>query len=264
MPNIKYNTLIYGIKDDIARVTLNRPDVHNAFNDEMLSELIEVFGELDKLGTRVRAVVITGEGKSFCAGADINWMRKMVDYSYEENIADSNRIADCMSALYNLPQPTISRVNGAAIGGGMGLVTAADIAIAADSAQFSLSEVKIGLIPACISPYVIMRAGPAACREFFLTGERLTAEKALSYRLINQVVPYNELDSAVEERLKQLKSSGPEALAACKKLIRGVYMMPLADAKPYTVKMIAELRTSAEGQEGMKAFLEKRKPKWSE
>jgi methylglutaconyl-CoA hydratase len=238
--------------------------VHNAFNDEMLSELIEVFGELHGLGTKVRAVVITGEGKSFCAGADINWMRKMVDYSYEENIEDSNLIADCMYALYNLPQPTISRVNGAAIGGGMGLVTAADIAIAVDTAQFSLSEVKIGVIPACISPYVIMRAGPAACREFFLTGERLTAEKALSYRLINQVAAAAELDNAVDERIKQLKSSGPEALAACKKLIRDVYMMSLEDAKPYTVKMIADLRASAEGQEGMRAFLEKRKPKWSE
>jgi len=263
MPNKKYNTLLFGITDDIARVTLNRPDVHNAFNDEMLSELIEVFGKLHRLGTTIRAVVISGEGKSFCAGADINWMRKMVDYSYEENIEDSNLIADCMYALYNLPQPTISRVNGAAIGGGMGLVTAADIAIAADSAQFSLSEVKIGLIPACISPYVIMRAGPAACREFFLTGERLTAEKALNYRLINRVVPRRELDNAVDDLIKQLKSSGPEALAACKKLIRDVYTMSLEDAKPYAVKMIAELRTSAEGQEGMKAFLQKRKPDWS-
>lgn len=261
---MKYNTLKFEITDDIARVTLNRPDVHNAFNDEMLSELIEAFGDLHERGTEIRAVVITGEGRSFCAGADINWMKRMIDYSYEENIADSNLIADCMYALYNLPQPTIARVNGAAIGGGMGLVTASDIAIAADTAKLSLSEVKIGLVPACISPYVIMRAGPAACREFFITGERLSAEKALEYRLVNEVVPLNLLDEAVEARLKQLRSSGPEALAAAKELIRDVYRMSLEDAKPYTVDMIASLRIGAEGQEGMKAFLEKRKPKWTE
>ncbi len=261
---MNYNTLKFEIANDIARVTLNRPDVHNAFNDEMLSELIEAFSDLHERGTEIRAVVVTGEGKSFCAGADINWMKRMIEYSYEENIADSNLIADCMYALYNLPQPTIARVNGAAIGGGMGLVTASDIAIAADTAKLSLSEVKIGLVPACISPYVIMRAGPAACREFFLTGERLTAEKAFQYRLVNEVVPLNLLDEAVNARLSQLRSSGPEALAASKELIRDVYRMSLEDAKPYTVDMIARLRIGAEGQEGMKAFLEKRKPKWSE
>ena len=260
----KYETLIFNISNSIARVTMNRSDVHNAFNGRMLSDLIEAFEVIRDMGTEVRAVVLTGEGKSFCAGADLKWMKEMVNYSYEENIEDSTLIADCMRGLYTLPQPTIARVNGSAIGGGMGLVTASDIAIAVNTAKFSLSEVKLGLVPACISPYVIMRAGPAACREFFLTGERLTAEKALKHGLVNYVVPPEELDTTVDSLIERLKSSGPEALAVCKELIHNVTEMELDEAIPYTVEVIAKLRTSEEGQEGMRAFLEKRKPKWSE
>ena len=153
-----YQTIEYALEDGIARIALNRPEVHNAVNDVMLGELVEVFKAV-ALRDEIRVVVITGRGKSFCAGADLNWMGKMVDYSFEENIADSNVLADCMHRLYTLPQPTICRVNGASIGGGMGLVSACDIVIAADHARFSLSEVKIGIVPACISPYVLKRAG---------------------------------------------------------------------------------------------------------
>ena len=264
MGDKKFETILFDITDGIARVTLNRPDVHNAFNGQMLADLIEAFGAISDMGTDVRVVVLTGEGKSFCAGADLLWMKEMVNYSYEENVKDSTLIADAMHGLYNLPQPTIARVNGSAIGGGMGLVTASDIAIAADTAKFSLSEVKLGLVPGCISPYVIMRAGPAACREFFLTGERLTAEKAHRHNLVNYVVSPEELDDTVDELIGRLKSSGPEALAVCKELIHNVHEMELDEAIPYTVEVIAKMRISAEGQEGMHAFLEKRKPKWSE
>jgi methylglutaconyl-CoA hydratase len=190
-------------------------------------------------------------------------MGKMVDYSFEENLADSNVLADCMRRLYTLPQPTICRVNGASIGGGMGLVAACDIVIAADHARFSLSEVKIGLVPACISPYVLKRAGEAACRELFLTGERIPADRALSFRLVNQVVPAAELDAAVDARIAQLLSSGPKAIATCKELIKNVPGMALDAAGPYTAEVIARLRISDEGQEGIHAFLEKRKPAWS-
>jgi methylglutaconyl-CoA hydratase len=259
-----FETILFDISDSVARVTMNRPDVHNAFNDQLLTDLIDVFTEIKAMGTDVRVVVITGEGKSFCAGADLKWMRKMIDFSYEENIKDSNLIADCMYGLYTLPQPTIARVNGSAIGGGMGLVTASDIAIAADHAKFSLSEVKLGLVPACISPYVIMRAGPAACREFFLTGERLTAEKAHRHNLVNKVVPMDELDATVDEYIDRIKSSGPNALSVCKDLIHNVYMTDLKESIPYTVDVIARLRISDEGQEGMHSFFEKRKPRWAE
>ncbi len=256
-----FETVVYTIKERVARVTLNRPEVHNAFNDTMLRELIAIFKKISK-DKNIRVVIITGNGKSFCAGADINWMKKMMNYTYEENIEDSNKISECMYALYTLPQPTIARVNGAAIGGGMGFVGASDIVIAADTAKFSLSEVKIGLVPACISPYVIRKTGEGGCREFFITGERLTAEKALKAGLVNRAVPIKKLDEAVGEVVNKLLSSGPNAIATCKELLRNVPQMSLDEARKYTVEVIAKLRVSEEGQEGMNAFLEKRKPRW--
>lgn len=259
---MKYKTIVYLVEEQVARVALNRPKIHNAFNDTMLQELIGLFKKISK-DRSIRVVVITGNGKSFCAGADINWMKKMINYSYEENIKDSNKIADCMYALYTLPQPTIARVNGAAIGGGMGFVGTCDIVIAADIAKFSLSEVKIGLVPACISPYIIRKVGEGGCREFFITGERLTAEKALKVGLVNRVVPIEKLDEAVDEVVDRLVSSGPNAIAASKELLQKVPQMSLDEARKFTVEVIARLRISDEGQEGMNAFLEKRKPKWS-
>jgi methylglutaconyl-CoA hydratase len=255
-------TIEFAHKERVARITLNRPEIHNAFNEIMLAELIEVFRKIRQMREEIRVVVLTGRGKSFCAGADLKWMRKMVDFTYEENLADSHQVAECMHLLYTLPQPTIARVNGAAIGGGMGLVSATDIVVAQADAVFSLSEVKLGLVPACISPYVIKRAGESRCREFFLSGERITAEKALGAGLINEVVSLNQLDDAVERWISLFMKNGPEAMAVCKKLLENVPGMPLEEAKQYTADDIAKLRISPEGQEGMNAFLEKRLPSW--
>ncbi|KPK63732.1 hypothetical protein AMJ83_05915 [candidate division WOR_3 bacterium SM23_42] len=263
MREAKYQTIVYELQDDIARVTFDRPDVHNAFNDIMISELIDVFDEIDKR-SEARVVVVTGRGKSFCAGADLNWMRRVKDYSYEDNLRESLELSDMLYKIYASSKPTIARVNGAAIGGGTGLVAVCDIAIAADSAKFSFSEVKIGLIPACISPYVVKKCGEGQCREFFLTGERLTADKAQRAGLVNKVVALDELDDTVDQFVNQLKSSGPEAVTRCKELLRNVPHMSYDDVKKYTAEVIAQIRMSDEGQEGMLAFLEKRKPKWNE
>jgi len=257
-----FETISYSFKDKIATVTLNRPEVHNAFNEVMIAELTEIFKKIleDEL---VRLVVLTGNGKSFSAGADLNWMKKMINYSYEQNLEDSLKLAELFYLMYSLPKPIIARVNGAAIGGGTGLVAVCDIAIASETAKFSLSEVKLGLVPACISPYVIRKVGEGRCREFFLTGERLTAHRALEAGLVNQVVPLEELDQAVQEKANQLISSGPKALAMCKELLKNVPGMSFEKAKTYTADMIASMRIGDEGQEGMNAFLEKRKPKWT-
>ena len=255
-------TIEWSREGAVAHITLNRPEIHNAFNEVMLSELISVFRELEKLKGSVRVVTLTGSGKSFCAGADLHWMKKMIAYSYEENIEDSNRVSECMYRLYSLPQPTIARVNGAAIGGGMGLVAACDIVVAVSEAVFSLSEVKLGLVPACISPYVVKRAGESKCREFFLSGERIDAQRASAAGLVNEVVKAGELDSAVERWISRFLKNGPEALAVCKQLLEKVPHMSLAEAKAYTADGIAKLRISEEGQEGMNAFLEKRRPRW--
>ena len=172
MEGAKFDTILYEVEHGIARVTLDRPDVHNAFNDIMIRELIDVFDDV-QLKSNIRVVVLTGQGKSFCAGADLNWMRKVKEYSYDDNLRESLELSEMLYKIYSSPKPTIARVNGAAIGGGTGLVAVCDIAIAASSAKFSFSEVKIGLIPACISPYVVKKCGEGRCREFFLTGERL-------------------------------------------------------------------------------------------
>jgi methylglutaconyl-CoA hydratase len=262
IPEDFLETILFEVERATGRVTLNRPEIHNAFNDVMLAELIEVFKEIENRKGEIRVVVLTGNGKSFCAGADLNWMKKMIDYSYEENIEDSNQVSECMYRLYSLPQPTVCRANGAAIGGGMGLVAACDIVVAREEAVFSLSEVKLGLVPACISPYVVKRAGESRCREFFLSGERIPARKALTAGLVNEVVPIAELDAAVDRWVEQFLKNGPEALAICKQLLEKVPGMPLDKAKGYTADVIARLRISKEGQEGMNAFLEKRSPAW--
>ena len=259
----KFETITYSFKDRIATITLNRPEVHNAFNEVMIAELTEVFKEISE-DEQVRVVVLTGEGKSFSAGADLNWMKKMINFSYEQNLDDSLKLAELFYLMYSLPKPIIAKVNGAAIGGGTGLVAVCDIAIASEKAKLSLSEVKLGLVPACISPYVIRKVGEGRCREFFLTGERLTAKRAEELGLVNRAVPPEELDQAVAQKAAQLVSSGPEALAMCKELLKNVPGMDFERAKTYTADMIASMRISDEGQEGMNAFLEKRKPKWTE
>ncbi len=254
-------TITFSVKDAIGYVTLNRPEVHNAFNRRMINELAGVFNEIKGIDD-LKVVILKGEGKSFCAGADLNWMREIKDYSYEQNLKESLELAEMLYLIYSSPKPTIARVQGAAIGGGTGLVAVCDIAIAAVDAKFSFSEVKLGLIPACISPYVIKKCGEGRCREFFLTGERITAERALAAGLINKIVPAQELDKAVDEMVNQLLSSGPEAIKKCKELLSRVSQISFEDARRFTAEVIAQLRTSPEAQEGMAAFLEKRKPDW--
>ena len=258
-----YKTIKFELRGKVAWVILNRPEVRNAFNSEMISELSSLFAEINERDD-IRVVVLTGEGKAFCAGADLKWMGDVLNYSYEENLEDSKNLAEMFYHINNCPFPIIARVNGAAIGGGCGLVAVCDMVIASDKAQFSLSEVKLGLVPACISPYVIRRMGDKNAREYFLTGERLGVEKALAASLVNEAVAEDKLDAAVDRRVKQLLSSGPKALAWCKQLLKNVPSMPEKEAGEYTAEVIAKLRMGDEGQEGMKAFFEKRKPNWYE
>lgn len=257
--------LLLEIDGDVATVSLNRPEVHNAFNEVMIAELTRVFrgitGGEDRFES-IRAVVLTGEGKSFCAGADLNWMGKMRDFTYEENIADSLALSDCLYSIYECPLPVVARVNGAAIGGGCGMFSACDIAVAGTGAKFSLSEVRLGLVPACISPYVIKRIGESKTRELFLTGRRFMGPEAERIGLVNSAVSPERLDESIKEITDHIVAAGPEALHTCKHLIKNVVNMDLDDARHFTAEIIAKLRISDEGQEGMAAFFEKRKPSW--
>lgn len=247
----------------VGRVFFDRPDVRNAFNAVMIGELREAFRSL-AADEAVRVVVLSGRGTAFCAGADLAWMRDVAKFTREENLRETLDLAECLHDLYLLPKPTVARVNGPAIGGGTGFVAACDIAVASTEARFGLSEVKIGVVPAAISPYVLRRIGESRARQYFLTGERFDARRAEAIGLVNAAVAPDELDAKVEGIVSSLLSSGPEALAKAKELITRVPGMSFEEAKRYTAEMIAGLRTSPEGQEGMAAFLEKRKPKWSE
>jgi methylglutaconyl-CoA hydratase len=254
-----YKTLAVDEQDGVVSVTLNRPDVHNAFNDELIAEAIDLFGGI---GTRdARAVVLRGTGPNFCAGADLNWMSRMVSYSRDENMRDSALLARMYALIDECPLPVIGRIQGAAIGGGVGLVAVCDVAIAAPDCKFGLSEVKLGILPAVISPYVIGKIGRSQARALFLTGERFDAERALRIGLVHRVT--DDLDAALAETLKQIRSSGPEAVRECKKLIAYVAAHELADAIPYTIEAISTRRVSEEGQGGMKAFLAKEKAPWA-
>ena len=259
----KFETIRFEVKNKVALITLNRPDVRNAFNSVMISEMSALFHEINQRKD-IRVVVLTGEGTAFCAGADLKWMGDVLKYSYEENYQDSRNLATMFHRMFTCPLPTIARVNGPAIGGGCGMVAVCDIVIASEKALFSLSEVKIGLVPACISPYVIRRMGDKNAREYFLTGERLDPNKAKLANLVNEVVAPEKLDEAVEKRVRQLISSGPNALAWCKQLLEHAPAMPEPSVGDYTAEVIAKLRMGDEGQEGMKAFFERRKPNWYE
>ncbi|MFH1144074.1 MAG: enoyl-CoA hydratase/isomerase family protein [Candidatus Eisenbacteria bacterium] len=245
----------------VAYVTLDRPDIRNAFNDEMLADLREAFAALREAAD-VRVIVLTGAGRAFCAGADLHWMRRMRDYTFAENCADSLRLAAMLYEVFTSPKPVIGRINGPAIGGGTGLVAVCDIAIAAQEAYFAFTETKLGLTPAAISPYLLKRMGERNLRELFLTGERFPAARAAALGLINEAVPAGELDAAVEGKIAQLLTGGPQALTASKALLREIGERPLEENGAYTAEVIARLRVSPEGQEGMAAFLEKRPPRW--
>ena len=263
MTSPAYETIKVERSAKVGWIRLDRPQVHNAFNSRMVGELRAALRSL-AADDAVRVVVLSGTGSSFCAGADLNWMREIIRFSYEQNLAESLELAEWLHELSSLPKPTVARVNGAAIGGGAGFLSACDIVIASTDARFGLSEVKIGLVPACIAPYVLRRTGEGRARPYFLTGERFDARRALEIGLVNIAVEPAELDRKVEEVVSSLVSSGPEALAKAKELLARIPGMSLDQAKRYTAEMIAGLRASAEGQEGMAAFLEKRKPKWSE
>lgn len=256
-----YNTLLVERAGGVLTVALNRPDVHNAFNDELIAEAIDLFSNLD---TSARAVVLRGTGRNFCAGADLNWMSRMVSYTRDENVRDSSLLAKMYALINECPVPVIGRIQGAAIGGGVGLVAVCDIAIATAESKFGLSEVKLGILPAVISPYVIGKIGESHARALFLTGERFDAERALRIGLVHRVVESDEaLDAALLEALTQLRSSGPEAVRECKKLIAHVASRELADSIPYTIDAIATRRVSEEGQAGMQAFLKKEPAPWA-
>ena len=260
--SMDYDTLTIAIADKVATVTLNRPDLRNAFNEQAIAELALAFDELGR-NELVRAIVLAANGPAFCAGADLNWMKKMAGYSHDENLADASRLADMLRTIYLCPKPTVAKVQGDCYAGGMGLVAACDIVVAADTVNFCLSEVKLGLIPATISPYVIKAMGEQAARRYFITAERFDAAAALRMGFAHEVVAAENLDTTVAGLVKALVSNSPNAVVEAKKLVREVVGAPVTDALLLdTAQRIAAIRASSEGREGVASFLEKRKPNW--
>lgn len=248
------------IENGIATLTLNRPDKHNAFDDQIIEELL---AHLDVVSTHehVRALLLKAEGKHFCAGADLAWMKRMAKLDYSENLSDARELARLMATLNDMPVPTVVQVQGAAYGGAIGLIACCDIAIASDNSRFCLSEVKLGLAPATIGPYVVDAMGARRCRQLFITAEVFSADEAARYGLIHRVVAKDELTTEVQDVISQIKQSGPKATKAAKRLIQTIQLAP-SSLLDDTSKMIAELRVSEEGQEGLSAFFEKRLPSW--
>jgi len=246
----------------IARVTLNRPEVRNAFNEQLIAELT-AWAESVKVTGPARVAVLSGAGKMFCAGADLTWMSKMVAYTRDENVRDARAMARMFEALDRLPIPLIGRVHGAALGGGVGLAAVCDIVVAAEDAAFAFTEVKLGILPAVISPYALAKIGPSAARELFLTGARFSAERAKEIGLVHAVGDEQELDRMIAKYVNDLLTSAPEAVAAAKALIAHVSCSHGTSAVEYTIDAIADRRVSREGQEGMGAFLAKRLPSWT-
>lgn len=245
----------------VCRVVLSRPEVRNAFDDALIRELTQAFAAFEG-DAATRVVVLQGDGPSFCAGADVGWMRKAGTYSRAENEADARRMAEMLRAIDACPKPVVALVQGHAIGGGVGLVAASDIAIAAEKTVFSLAEVKLGILPSVISPYVLRAIGARQARDVFLTGERFDADEAFRIGLVHQVVPVEELEAAGRRKIDALLTSGPEAVGAAKRLIGRVAGLTPAQAMELTVETIAERRASDEAKEGLSAFLEKRAPRW--
>ncbi len=252
----------------VARLTLARPDVRNAFDEVLIGELIDACASLRAAaaaggGAAPRAVVLTGEGTAFCAGADMNWMKRSVQFTREENEADARRFAGMLRGLDELPIPTIARVNGACLGGGMGLISCCDMVVALEATDFGFTEVRLGIAPAVISTFVLPKVGAAAARRYFLTGEIFKAPVARDLGLVHEVVSdIATLDSAVDRLVEALRGNGPNAVAAAKRLIREGLALTRDESIEHTARAIAGLRASPEGQEGLGAFLEKRRPSW--
>jgi len=252
-------------KRGVLTLRMHRPEVHNAFDAKMIAELTTALLAANH-DDSVRMVVISGSGSCFSAGADMNWMRSLVDASLEDNESDALRLAKLMRSLNYLSKPSIAKINGAAFGGGVGLIAACDVTIAVDDARFGLTEARLGLAPAVISPYVIRCIGERNARRYFLSGERFDSQKALDIGLIQQLVPADQLDEAIEDIIRELLKSGPLAVAECKQLafkVAGHDEKSQQSIDEYTARLIARLRISAEGQEGLAAFLEKRRPGWT-
>jgi methylglutaconyl-CoA hydratase len=252
-------------KRGVATVTLNRPDKHNAFNDELIADLMQALSELGR-DDEVRVVVLTGAGKSFSSGADINWMRAMAKFGEAENIEDALKLAELMYVLKNLPKPTVARINGPVFGGGLGLVACCDVAVAAETAKFAFTEVRLGLVPSVISPYVIEAIGIHQARRYFLTAEVFDAAEARRIGLIHEVAPPEQLDHLANRQVGLLLKGGPHALSTCKELVNTNTRKGESaeqSLKRRTAELIAQIRVSEEGQEGLAAFLEKRNPSWT-
>ena len=259
MPN---NSVLFSSAGGVATITLNRPEKHNAFNDKIIAELIRLIADLEN-DASVRVLILAANGKSFSAGGDLAWMKRTANYSVEQNQNDAAGLAELLRSLNNLSKPTIARVQGAAFGGAVGLTSCCDIAIGTPHAKFCLSEVKVGLVPATISPYVIAAIEQRAARRYFLTAERFSAQTALDLGLLSKVVSPEQLDEEVAQFAKTLLANGPIAITAAKKLIRDVANVPISkDLIQQTSQLIADLRVSPEGQEGLSAFLDKRSPNW--
>ena len=253
----------FTIEDDIARITVDRDDKRNAFDAGIIGELTRSLEQVAE-HPGVRAVVLAGAGKHFSAGADLAWMRSMADMDYDDNVADARRLAALMDAIDRCPRPVVVRVQGAAFGGALGLICAADIAVAADDARFCLSEVRLGILPAVIAPYVVRALGQRQARRFFMTAEVIPAATAEQLSLVHKVVPREQLDDAVEEQLDLLRGGAPGAQCRARELVERVSHGPIDEAmRDYTAELIAELRGADEGREGLSAFLEKRKPAWT-
>ena len=245
----------------VTTVTLARPDAHNALNAALIEELTRCFEDLAE-DERVRVVVLEGEGRSFCAGADIGYMRETAGFSYEKNMEDSRRLAEMFWVLDECPKPVVAKARGAAIGGGAGLVAVADVAVAEEGAQFAFSEVRLGIAPATIAPFVVRKVGFSHARSLFLTGERFGARRAREVGLVHEVAPEADLDATVEEKVEGLLRGGPMAQATVKGLLRRLETTEPMEQPGLTARVISELRTGEEGQEGLDAFLEKREPRW--
>ena len=259
---MEYTTLSVTIADKAATVTLTRPDVRNAFNEKTIAELALAFDELGR-NEFVRVIVLAAEGLAFCAGADLNWMKKMAGYSHAENNADAMALADMLRTIYLCPKPVVARIQGDCYAGGMGLAAACDIAVAVQEANFCLSEVKLGLIPATISPYVIKAMGENAARRYFLTAERFTAEEAHRIGFVHEVATADTLDEVVGGIVKALVNNSPNAVKQAKELVRDITARPVTtELLADTAERIANIRASSEGREGVASFLEKRKPSW--
>jgi methylglutaconyl-CoA hydratase len=249
-------------KGAVARVFLNRPDVRNAFNDGVIAELTAAFRELGQ-DASLRAIVLGGHGKAFCAGADLSWMKAMAGYSWEQNRDDAQALADMLWAIYSCPLPVVGRLHGDCYAGGVGLASVCDVLVAAEGVHFCLSEAKLGLLPATIGPYVIKAMGEQAARRWFVTAERFSATRAAAFGFVHEVVDADQLDARVDEIVAALVANGPQAVKACKRLVQDLASRPIDDAlRADTARRIADIRASDEGREGVRSFLEKRSPAW--